>query len=148
VEETPATLTYWANAASFFNGQTPTGLSGTIEGWMGGDTLASATSGSISWTTSALSSSYPGYYDITGGGLTASDYVFVQAAGNATALTLNPARLPDEVSAVTTQMTSTLPIIRDENGIGLASPRSDPGWRAVGLGVRLPDDAVSSEVTP
>jgi filamentous hemagglutinin family protein len=148
VEVTPATLTYWANAASFFNGQTPTGLSGTIEGWMGGDTLASATSGSISWTTSALSSSYPGYYDITGGGLTASDYVFVQAAGNATALTLNPARLPDEVSAVTTQMTSTLPIIRDENGIGLASPRSDPGWRAVGLGVRLPDDAVSSEVTP
>ncbi len=148
VQVTPATLTYRANAASFFNGQTPIGLSGTITGWMGDDTLASATCGCISWTTSALSSSYPGYYDITGGGLTASDYVFVQAAGNATALTLNPARLPDEVSAVTTQVTSTLPIIRDENGIGLASPRRDPGWRAVGLGVRLPDDAVSSEVTP
>jgi filamentous hemagglutinin family protein len=148
VEVTPATLTYQANAASFFNGQTPTGLSGTLTGWMGDDTLASATSGSISWTTSALSSSYPGYYDITGGGLTASDYVFVQAAGNATALTLNPARLPDEVSAVTTQMTSTLPIIKAENAIALSTRRSDPGWRAVGLGVRLPDDAVSSEVAP
>jgi hypothetical protein len=147
VQVTPATLTYRANAASFFNGQTPTGLSGTITGWMGSDTLDSATCGCIGWTTSALSSSYPGYYDITGGGLTASDYVFVQAAGNATALTLNPARLPDEVSAVTTQVTGTLPTLKAESGIGGASPRRDPGWHAVGSGVRLPDDAVSSEVT-
>jgi hypothetical protein len=83
---------------------------------------------------------------MTGGGLTAQDYVFVQHKGNATALTLNPARLPDEVSAVTTLLASLEPVFKPDQAEPSAS-RGGPLVRTIGAGVRLPDDAVSSETT-
>jgi filamentous hemagglutinin family protein len=87
---TPATLTYVANAASVQSGTTFPTLGGTVSGFVGGDTLASATRGSAAWATTADTSSAAGSYAITGSGLTADNgnYVFVQAAGNATALTI------------------------------------------------------------
>jgi len=87
----PATLTCAATPASFTTGQTPSGLSGAVSGFVAGDGLASSTAGTLAWLTPAGSSSPPGHYAINGSGLTAANYVFAQAAGNATALTLNPA---------------------------------------------------------
>jgi filamentous hemagglutinin family protein len=84
----PATLTYTAAAVSFTAGQTPSGLNGTLTGFVAGDTELNATTGSLAWTTTAGASSEPGRYDIDGTGLAATNYVFVDAAANATALTL------------------------------------------------------------
>jgi filamentous hemagglutinin family protein len=102
---TPATLTYTAAPAGFFNGQTPYGLSGTVNGFMAGDTLAGSTTGLLAWTTTANAASQPGQYSITGNGLTAANYVFTQAAGNAAALTLNDSR---PVKNTVAQLESTI----------------------------------------
>jgi filamentous hemagglutinin family protein len=102
---TPATLTYTAAPASFFNGQTPSGLSGTVDGFVAGDTLAGSTTGLLAWTTTAKAASQPGQYSITGSGLNAANYVFAQAAGNATALTLNDSR---PVKNTVAQLESTI----------------------------------------
>jgi len=52
------------------------------------DNQANATAGPLVWTTTAAAGSQPGHYAIDGGGLTATNYVFVEAPGDATALTL------------------------------------------------------------
>ncbi|WP_114240234.1 MBG domain-containing protein [Dyella sp. C9] len=88
----PATLTYIANRLSLPDGETPTGMSGRVVGFVDGQNLADATSGTLVWTTSATSGSLAGSYAIDGSGLTAQNYVFVQSPGNATALTLRPVR--------------------------------------------------------
>ena len=85
---TPATLTYQADPAVAQVGQAISGLSGSVSGFIGGDTLPSATSGLLAWTTPADANSAPGSYAITGLGLEAGNYRFVQAEGNASALTL------------------------------------------------------------
>jgi filamentous hemagglutinin family protein len=85
---TPAMLTYTAASASFTAGQTPSGLSGTLAGFVAGDTELNATTGTLAWITTAGAASAPGHYAIDGSGLTAANYVFVDAAANATALTL------------------------------------------------------------
>ena len=66
-----------------------------MTGFVNGQTLADATTGTLSFTTTATATSNVGTYAINGSGLTADNgnYVFVQAAGNATALTVNPATL-------------------------------------------------------
>jgi hypothetical protein len=100
---TPATLTYTAASASFTAGQTPSGLSGTLAGFVAGDTELNATVGSLAWTTTAEVSSAPGHYAIDGSGLTATNYVFVNAAANATALTLlTPVAPPSRPTAPST----------------------------------------------
>jgi hypothetical protein len=103
---TPATLTYTAVAASFTAGQTPSGLSGTLTGFVAGDSELNATTGSLAWITPAGAGSEPGHYAIDGSGLTATNYVFVDAAANATALTVltpisppSPPAPPSEPSA-------------------------------------------------
>jgi hypothetical protein len=103
---TPATLSYVAIPVSFLNGQTLSNLSGSVNGFMSGDTLASSTTGTARWTMSVTPSSPSGQYAITGGGLSAANYVFVQDAGNATALTLKPGTPPAPVVNVTAQMPS------------------------------------------
>ncbi len=91
---TPATLTYTAAPASFTAGQILTGLSGTLSGFVSTDSQANATAGALIWTTTAGVSSQPGHYAVDGGGLTARNYVFVEAAGNSTALTLQAGVTP------------------------------------------------------
>ena len=88
---TPATLTYTADAASRIYGAANPALGGTTTGFVGSDTLANATTGTASFTTLANGASNVGSYLITGAGLTANNgnYVFVQAAANATALTIS-----------------------------------------------------------
>ena len=89
----PATLTYRANSVSRTYGSANPSLTGTLSGFVNGQTQATATTGTVTFGTSATSTSNVGNYSITGSGLTSnsSNYVFAQAAGNATALTVNPA---------------------------------------------------------
>ena len=90
---TPATLTYTATAASRTYGTTNPAFSGTVTGFVGSDNRANATTGALTFTSPATSASGVGSYAINGSGLTASNYTFVQAAGNATALTITAATL-------------------------------------------------------
>jgi hypothetical protein len=104
---TQAQLSYQATPANFLNGQTPNGLSGTVNGFAGSDSLANATSGQLAWTTSANEASKPGSYAIAGRGLLASNYTFSQAARNAGALTLGAAVPLAPVLQARTQLTTT-----------------------------------------
>jgi hypothetical protein len=84
---TPATLTYNATAASRSAGQVPSGLSGSLTGFVPGDTQASDTTGTLLWTTTAAATSQAG------------PYVFIEAPCNAAALTLQPAVVPPTVAS-------------------------------------------------
>ncbi|MCH7345376.1 filamentous hemagglutinin N-terminal domain-containing protein, partial [Pelomonas sp. CA6] len=92
---TPATLTLAANSASRLYGAANPGFSGTVTGFVNGDTQASATTGTLTFSSPATTASNVGSYAINGSGLTANNgnYVFAQAAGNASALSVTPATL-------------------------------------------------------
>ncbi len=91
VSITPATLTYNANAASMVYGNAVPALSGTVTGFVPGENIGNATTGSLAFTTTVTSTSNVGSYDISGSGLTANNgnYIFIQAPVNATALTIS-----------------------------------------------------------
>ena len=99
-----ASLLLTANAASLTGGRAPDGLRGKVSGLLGSDTLADATSGTLAWTSPATASSPAGNYAITGSGLASADYAFVQAEGNAGALTLTSASLPPPAQAAVVQL--------------------------------------------
>jgi len=80
-------------------GGTVPSLSGTVTGFVNGDTLSSATTGTASFSTTAGSTSNAGSYAIDGSGLTAGNYTFVQASGNASALTITKAPLTVTVNS-------------------------------------------------
>lgn len=88
------TLYYVAAPASSVYGSPIPPLNGTVIGFLPGDSLATATTGTLDFTTTATSTSSVGNYAITGSGLTAiGNYVFAQDAANATALSVTPAPL-------------------------------------------------------
>ncbi|WP_316828957.1 MBG domain-containing protein, partial [Pedobacter miscanthi] len=87
-----ATLTYTADLKSKIYGAAIPTLTGTVSGFVNSETVA-VTTGTLSFTTSATISSSVGSFAINGTGLTAVNYSFVQAAGNATALTITPKTL-------------------------------------------------------
>ncbi|WP_210249625.1 MBG domain-containing protein, partial [Methylobacterium oryzihabitans] len=91
----PAVLTYTADPAARIYGAANPAPTGTVSGFVAGESQGSATTGTLAFATGATPSSHVGTYAITGGGLTAIDgnYRFVQAAGNASALTVDPALL-------------------------------------------------------
>jgi len=153
----PATLLFTADNASQPQGATNQAFTGSVTGFVGGDTLANATTGTLAWTSPATPGSPMGSYAINGGGLTAMNYVFAQAPGNATALTVRSGSAPVVVAM------SIAGIIQgfDTQGSGqgdLGSPDSEqsamghtwfvlpsePGYvepqlfTVVGSGVRLP----------
>ena len=84
---TPATLTETAIPVSVAAGQVPN-LSGSLSGFVPGDTRANATDGTLVWLTNAPVPAAPGSYAIDGSGLTAENYVLVQSPINAAALTI------------------------------------------------------------
>src|SRR3546814_882950 len=63
-------------------------FTGVVTGFRNGEDLGSATDGTLTFTSIADQFSPVGNYAIDGGGLTATNYVFVQDPGNATALTV------------------------------------------------------------
>jgi filamentous hemagglutinin family protein len=101
----PATLTYTATGGTRTYGSPNPPISGTITGFVDGQTEASATSGTLAFNTSANAASNVGAYAINGSGLSADNgnYIFTQADGNASALTIHPAVL----TYTTTTDTST-----------------------------------------
>ncbi len=64
------------------------GLHGNVVGFIEGESLTNATTGTLAFSANVNADSPPGIYAVAGSGLTATNYVFVQAQGNATALTL------------------------------------------------------------
>ncbi|MBC7726795.1 MAG: caspase family protein, partial [Microbacteriaceae bacterium] len=93
---TPAPLRYLADPASTVSGQPLPALTGTVTGFVNGESLASATTGNLQFSTAAVPASPPGPYAVAGSGLAALNYRFSQAPGNASALTLTPAPAPSE----------------------------------------------------
>jgi hypothetical protein len=86
----PAILTYVADSASRSFGVVNPSFTGTVTGFVNDETLASATTGTLTFTSAATISTVPGSYAINGAGLAANNgnYLFVQAAGNLSALTI------------------------------------------------------------
>ncbi|MCH7346019.1 hypothetical protein LZ017_21880, partial [Pelomonas sp. CA6] len=84
-----------ANGATRLYGAANPSFSGTVTGFVGSDTLANATTGTLAFATPATTASNVGSYAINGSGLTANNgnYVFAQAAGNTSALSITPATL-------------------------------------------------------
>ena len=80
---TPATLTYTANAASRAAGTANPVFVGTVTGLVGTDTLASATTGTATFTSPATAASPAGSYAINGAGLMANDGNYLFAGGRA-----------------------------------------------------------------
>lgn len=88
-----ATLTYVANPVRRSYGSPNPAFTGTVTGFVPGDTLANATTGTMSFTSTTAATTPLGNYAITGAGLRAPNYAFQQAVANSTALTITPAPL-------------------------------------------------------
>ena len=111
---TPATLTYVADPKQIERSQPFPPFTGSVTGFVGGDTLGNATTGSAVFATNAPDSNGIGFFAIDGSGLVANDgnYLFVQAPTNANALVITPAGEPevpdtapsDAIGAVTTAL--------------------------------------------
>jgi len=84
---TPATLVYVADPAFVLFGQSDVQLTGRVDGFVAGDSLTNSTQGTLLWGHPLTPDSPAGRYAVTGGGLSAGNYVFTQAPGNETALT-------------------------------------------------------------
>ncbi|BDI04857.1 YDG domain-containing protein [Sphaerotilus microaerophilus] len=84
----PAALFYTATPAVRRIGEPLNNLAGSVTGFVAGESLASATTGTLRFTTPATPTSPAGHYAINGSGLSAANYRFVQSSGNATALAL------------------------------------------------------------
>jgi hypothetical protein len=86
----PATLTYVADPASRNAGDPNPPFTGSVTGFVAGETLGSATTGTLAFASPATVTSPEGQYPINGSGLAANNgnYLFVQAPSNATALTV------------------------------------------------------------
>ncbi len=92
---TQAQLMYVATPTQRYFGDANPEFSGTITGFVNGDTFASATNGRLQFTTDARQDTIIGAYAIDGSGLMAANYFFVQAPSNATALTIStPPTIP------------------------------------------------------
>jgi autotransporter-associated beta strand protein len=96
----PATLTYVADHALRAYGAANPAFTGTVIGFVSGEDQTSATTGTLTFTSTATAASAPGSYAINGSGLTANsgNYMFAQAVGNPTALTIAPATLTPVVT--------------------------------------------------
>jgi hypothetical protein len=162
---TPATLTETALPVTVSLGVTPV-LSGAVSGFMPGDTVGNATSGTLAWIANTPAHPAVGLYAVTGTGLSAQNYVIAQAAANGEALTITSESVPQGSAAERIYGLIGLPLSPDtvatpygvgtnserSNNTGNAKRDSDPasrnrrltdfssrtGLMVVGAGVRLP----------
>ena len=111
---TPAPLTVTANAASMTYGGTVPSVSGSVTGFVNGQTL-SGDSGSASWSTSATSTSNAGQYAIAGnvtlGSPYSGDYTITNVSGNSTALTIGRADLTATATPASMTYGGTVPSV-------------------------------------
>ena len=142
----PATLVYTATPASVVVGQPVEAvLGGTLTGFVGGDRLGNATTGSARWTSAASAVQLPGKYAVTGSGLAATNYVFAQAAGNATALTLQANAPSAALVPITAQLVSGL--LASPGTLGTTVPAASQALPA-GLTVATGGAAAQTEALP
>jgi autotransporter-associated beta strand protein len=136
---TPATLTYVADSTNRFYGTANPDFTGTVTGFVNGENVASATTGTLTFTSAATPSSLPGSYPINGSGLIANfgNYVFVQAAGNAAALTITVNTSP--VSLSLDRVNNS--ILFAPNSIIVSWPADHLGWR-----LQVRNNSVSSGI--
>jgi filamentous hemagglutinin family protein len=124
---THATLVYNADPAVRELGLPVAGLTGNVTGFKGADNVTTATSGTLGWQAIVPVESLPGSYAVEGTGLSAGNYVFTQAPGNATALVLMPintANAPQQQAVES----STSAIVSALRSVVLAtSPRGSGG---------------------
>ena len=124
---TPATLTYAASPVGLYAGRNPPSLTGTVIGFVAGESVTNSTTGSLTWTTAASSSSQPGQYLIEGGGLRATNYVFVQAPGNTKALTIVLAKPEAAIQPLTVQHAAAVQLSYLQSPTISGSPNSGSG---------------------
>ncbi|WP_165390998.1 YDG domain-containing protein [Pseudoduganella lutea] len=149
---TPATLFYTATPAVREPGVPAAGLTGTVTGFKGDDSLASATTGVLVWQ-AASTQARPGLYPVLGSGLAALNYVLVQAPGNAVALEVtagvspaNPPQRAQESStaAIAAALASALPRIdapRAGSGLlDMSNPAVGRTYGAVRIGAMSQDE--------
>ena len=113
---TPASLTYVADSATRYVGIDNPAFTGRVTGFVNADSLASATTGSLVFTSPATAASPSGTYGIFGSGLSATNYIFVQASGNATALSIKNLDVPDNVLTGSYFPDRVTPMIKVSNG--------------------------------
>lgn len=102
---TPATLRYVADQVTVFTNEPLPSLTGTVAGFFGGDNLANSTTGTLSFSLVGEGGAEQiGRYAVMGGGLQASNYVFVQDPSNSTALFVSGPRPPTNLAQDATQM--------------------------------------------
>ncbi len=111
---TPATLTYVADPATRGQNQANPPFNGTVTGLRNEDSLNGSTTGTLTWTSPATTGSAPGSYAINGGGLSATNYVFTQAEGNSSALTVTAGG-----------QSRALAVLAHELGAGAIEPRRE-----------------------
>jgi filamentous hemagglutinin family protein len=156
----PATLLYVANPASIAFGNAIPALTGSVTGFVNSDTQASATTGTLVFSTLATPSSNVGSYAINGSGLTvtSANYVSVigQAPANATAFTIVgsitsptplPLPLPPPISQITppvNNVVTTPPVIL----VNLTPPSTPAGSPPAGTGASSPATPGKSGFTP
>ena len=83
-----ALLTYLADETIRTSGETITGLTGKVIGFIPGENQANATTGDLIWSTPATENSPVGKYAILGDGLSARNYTLINDEKNFTALQL------------------------------------------------------------
>ena len=86
---TPATLVFTADPFVRYLGTPNPLFTGTVTGFRNGDTVQSVFGSGVIWSSPAGILSPIGYYPVNGG-TSATNYVFAQAPGNATALQIIP----------------------------------------------------------
>jgi hypothetical protein len=105
---TPAVLTYTATPATQVTGAPAPSYTGSVSGFVYGESVATATTGALAFTTTATPASPAGTYAIDGSGLIAVNYTFVQAPLNATALVVQAAAVTPSVANPMTALLATL----------------------------------------
>nr|WP_316641658.1 YDG domain-containing protein [uncultured Roseateles sp.] len=118
---TPASLQYLANPVSKAIGDAVPPLSGSVTGFVGGETQQTATTGTLSFSSSVDVQTPAGSYAVQGAGLAAQNYSFAQAPGNATALTVtgvSAASTLNQSSAVAANTVVSAPTITANSAAG------------------------------
>lgn len=137
---TPETLTPAQLAGHVFGG--------TVTGFITGETVANATTGTLTFTSPATAQTPPGQHPILGSGLTAANYTFNQGEGNNTALTLlapppvHVAPIPEGIPEIDDTRRlyrqALPPLPRGPEGVraldALQSLHVDPTWLSMAFG--------------
>ena len=138
----PATLTYVATPATRPYSVPNPPLSGSVSGFVVGDTLETATSGVLVFASPAGQFSPPGAYPIEGSGLSAQNYRFEQALENLVALTVT-ARAPGPEQGAVLRPTGESSRVHERN-FGLP-PMCFAGGPLIGAGAAQAGDLLAME---